>query len=61
MNNPSQQIEEKCENCIFFRRSDCRRFPPFAKDLFDNFHWPTVNKWDWCGEFIPEPDGEVNK
>ena len=55
-----REKHENCENCQFYRNSECRRFPPtvwgdstseYSCSYACNF--PCVSKNDWCGEYRP--------
>ena len=44
-----------CLDCKFFAEDEreCRAHPPTVVDE-EISTWPTVDKGDWCGEWVPE-------
>ena len=55
--------EKICENCQFFDRGTCHRYPPqldqvkYYEGDYDDSYWyfPEVAPTDWCGEWQPKP------
>lgn len=43
--------DKQCGGCLFFENAKCHRFPPYSGPDEDNF--PTVTRYDWCGEWKP--------
>ena len=58
-------VEQICGNCRFFDgvkhdgSGDCRRYAPRSANTnvgeTARAQWPQVERWQWCGEFRPEP------
>jgi len=58
--------KQTCKNCKYFKETrivksestreilnyqgDCMRFPPI-KDVYNNFFFPKVDAFTWCGEY----------
>ena len=55
-------MDEKCENCKFYRKQYCLRYPPktFVVGVRGNtemeHHFPMTAPNNFCGEFTP---GEI--
>jgi hypothetical protein len=41
-----------CNLCRYAAGGFCRRWPPVATAM--GALWPSVQAWDWCGEFSPQ-------
>jgi hypothetical protein len=46
-----------CSLCRFAAGNFCRRWPPVATAM--GALWPSVQSWDWCGEFSPQVTAQV--
>lgn len=42
--------EIKCDNCKFYDRGECKRYPPSTTPSGWK-SYPRVEHHDWCGEF----------
>ena len=38
----------------------CMRFPPVVTDSYKDGLWPTVSRWNWCGEHQPREVGSAS-
>ena len=54
-------IAPACENCMFYLRYHCVRYPPtvVVKDAGGYSEivstYPNVERYEWCGEHKPQP------
>jgi hypothetical protein len=45
------QAEQRCGNCLYYWRPECRRRSP---DWQWGGSWPQPMSTDWCGEWAPQ-------
>lgn len=54
----------KCENCRFYYKGECHRYPPKKERLIGvrlYCVWVRVEPNDWCGEFQQQNKGGALK
>lgn len=44
--------EPRCENCKFYDRGECKRYPPTQLGTGSYSQHVRVQVYDWCGEFV---------